>query len=126
MLKYSDLSKGQRKCIDTFVAHDAKFATADTITSKHMYNTWKEIFKKRVAGSADWNIGYPHWLSKNNQIERGLLAFPGPRSVELSKDAVDSLEKSKLQKIINTSKEDTLGISDDEFLAELKANGIEV
>jgi hypothetical protein len=37
------------------------------------------------------------------------------------------LEKSKLQKILDNSEEDGVeSISDEEFMAELKANGIEV
>jgi len=37
------------------------------------------------------------------------------------------LEKSKLQKILDSSEQDVVeSISDDEFMAELKANGIEV
>jgi hypothetical protein len=124
MLKYSDLSKGQRKCINAYVAHRPELASADTIVSKEIYRIFKELEALRATGGE--KVGYPNWLLKNNQIQRGVHSFPGPRSNGLTDTEINSLEKSKLQKIINTSKEDTLGISDDEFLAELKANGIEV
>jgi hypothetical protein len=125
MLKYSDLSKGQRKCIDAFVAHHPELATADTLASKDMYHIWHDIFAKRADGAA--KIGYPHWLSKHNQISRGILSFPGPSSKGLTTEEMNSLEKSKLQKILDNSEEDGVeSISDEEFMAELKANGIEV
>lgn len=124
MLKYANLSKGQKKLIDAFVAARPELATADTIKSKDMYHIWQEIYAKRTDGGV--KVGYPHWLSKHNQISRGVLSFPGPQSAGLSATQVASLEKSKLQKIIDTSDTDGVEISDTEFLDELRANGIEV
>jgi hypothetical protein len=125
MLKYSDLSKGQKRCIDAFVEHRPELASAETLASKDMYYIWQEIFAKRADGGP--KIGYPHWLSKFNQLERGMLAFPGPNSKGTSKKtsakAQSELEKSQLQRIIDTS---DVVIDEDEFAAELKANGITV
>lgn len=124
MLKYSDLSKGQKRCIDAFVKYHPELASAETLASKDMYHIWHEIFNDRSSGAP--KIGYPHWLSKNNQIRRGVLAFPGPESKGLTEQEQTELEKSKLQKILDNSDQDEVEFSDDEFMAELKANGIEV
>lgn len=124
MLIYAKLSKGQKKLIDAFVEARPELATADTILSKDMYHIWQEIYAKRDAGGV--KVGYPHWLSKHNQISRGVLSFPGPQSAGLTDKQVAKLEKSKLQKIIDTSDADDVEISDTEFLDELRANGIEV
>ena len=125
MLKYSELSKGQKRCIDAFVEHRPELASAETLKSKDMYHIWQEIFAKRKDGGP--KIGYPHWLSKFNQIERGVLAFPGPKSKGTTKKqsakATSEFEKSKLKQIIDTS---DVQINEDEFAAELKANGINV
>jgi len=121
MLKYSELSKGQKRCIDAFVEHRPELASAETLASKDMYHIWQEIFAKRADGAP--KIGYPHWLSKFNQLERGMLAFPGPNSKGVSKKVQTQLEKSQLQRIIDTS---DVVIDEDEFAAELKANGISV
>jgi len=124
MLTYADLSKGQKKLIDAFIQYRPELATADTLNSKDMYYIWQEIFADRANGGP--KVGYPHWLSKNNQIRRGVLAFPGPQSKGLTEEQRTELEKSKLQKILDNSTEDEVEFRDDEFMAELKANGIEV
>lgn len=119
MLKYADLSKGQKRCIDAFVEHRPELASADTLASKDMYYIWQEIYAKRGDGGV--KIGYPHWLSKHNQIQRGLLSFPGPNST----GDTTALEKSKLQKILNES-DPVEEANEEEFLAELRENGIQV
>ena len=125
MLKYSDLTKGQKKTIDAYVAHRPELASAETLASKDINIIWNELFVLRAKGGA--KVGYPKWLTRFNSIDRGNVSFPGPGSKGLSKTEVDTLEKSKLQKILDSSEQDVVeSISDDEFMAELKANGIEV
>ena len=124
MLTYADLSKGQKKLIDAFVQYRPELANAETLSSKDMYYIWQEIFADRANGGP--KVGYPHWLSKHNQIRRGILAFPGPQSKGLSEAEQSELEKSKLQKILDNSDQDEVEFSDAEFMDELRANGIEV
>jgi hypothetical protein len=125
MLKYSDLSKGQKRCIDAYVAHRPELASAETLSSNDMHHMYFEIRAKRADGGP--KVGYPNWLTKFNSLERGMIAFPGPNSKGISKKtsakAKSELEKSKLQEIIDTSE---VVIDEDEFAAELKANGINV
>jgi hypothetical protein len=125
MLKYSDLTKGQKKTIDAYVAHRPELASAETLGSKDINIIWNELFVLRAKGGV--KVGYPNWLTRFNSIDRGNVSFPGPGSKGLSKTEVATLEKSKLQKILDSSEQDVVeSISDDEFMAELKANGIEV
>ena len=125
MLKYSDLTKGQKKTIDAYVAHRPELANAETLASKDINIIWNELFALRAKGGV--KVGFPNWLTRFNHIDRGTVAFPGPGSKGLSKAEVATLEKSKLQKILDSSEQDMVeSISDDEFMAELKANGIEV
>lgn len=125
MLKYSDLTKGQKKTIDAYVVHRPELASAETLASKDINIIWNELFVLRAKGGS--KVGYPNWLTRFNSIDRGNVSFPGPGSKGLSKTEVATLEKSKLQKILDSSEQDVVeSISDDEFMAELKANGIEV
>jgi hypothetical protein len=119
MLKYSDLTKGQKRCIDAFVTYRPELASAETIATKDLFVLWQEIYSQRANGAP--KVGFPNWLSNNNQIQRGLLSFPGPNST----GNATALEKSKLQKILNDS-DPVEEVNDDEFMAELRANGIEV
>lgn len=125
MLKYSDLTNGQKKTIDAYVAHRPELASAETLGAKEINIIWNELFALRATGGV--KVGYPNWLTRFNHIDRGTVAFPGPGSKGLSTEQVATLEKSKLQKILDSSHQDVVeSISDDEFMAELKANGIEV
>ncbi len=120
MLKYSDLTKGQKRCIDAFVERYPELASAETITTKEIQKIFWEIHETRAAGAP--KIGYPLWISKNNQVARGVHAFPGPQSTGNQTE----LAKSKLQKILDTSDTVEVESNDEDFLAELRDNGISV
>lgn len=127
MLKYNDLSNAQKKLVDTFVEYHPELASAETITSKQMHTIWHEIFNNREAGAP--KLGYPHWLSKNNQVSRGVLAFPGPETKGLTEQEKADYEKSEIQSIVDdveVTVKPVSGYTEDEFLDELRANGINV
>lgn len=126
MLTYADLSKGQKRCIDAFVALRPELASAETITTKEVQSLFWQLHEQRESGAA--KIGYPLWLSANNTISRGVFAFPGPNSVTTKvygkPKATKTLGKQKLDKIMQDSI--PVEIDTDEFEAELRANGIQV
>lgn len=128
MFKYTDLSKGQKRCIDSFIAIDPSLASAETITTKDVQKLFWTLHEKREAGDA--KVGYPLWLSANNSISRGVFAFPGPNSpVNLTVSTVKTKQaaavgKNKLDKFMKDST--PVVIDQDEFEAELLANGIQV
>jgi hypothetical protein len=128
MLKYTDLTKGQKRCIDSFIAIDPALATAETITTKEVQKLFWALHEQREDGAA--KVGYPLWLSANNTISRGVFAFPGPNSpvnatVSTAKSKQTAASgKKKLDQIIKDST--PVEIDQDEFEAELRANGIQV
>lgn len=125
MLKYSNLSKGQKRCIDAFISIRPELASADTITTKEVQKLFWTLHDGRSNGGP--KIGYPLWLSANNTVSRGVFAFPGPKSagsVTASVAKQNAAAKQKLEKIIEDS--EPVSIDEDEFEAELRANGIQV
>lgn len=125
MLKYSDLTKAQKKAIDAMVQYEPSLANAETVATRDIHFLVMKIYGDRASGGP--KIGYPNWLTKHNSIRRGVVAFPGPGSKGLTEKEQTELQKSKLQKVLDESQVDEVeSISDDEFMAELRANGIEV
>lgn len=122
MLKYANLSKGQKRCIDAFISVRPELASADTITTKEVQKIFWQLHEQRSNGGA--KVGYPLWLSANNTISRGVFAFPGPKSSGVSVATQNAAAKQKLEKIIEDSEK--VEIDEDEFTAELRANGIQV
>ena len=123
MLKYSDLSAAQKRAIDAMVQYDPSLADAETVNMRDVQCLVMRIYADRANGGP--KIGYPNWLTRFNSVRRGVVAFPGPSSKGLTEEQQTALQKSKLQKIIDTSDSD-IQINEDEFMAELRANGITV
>lgn len=125
MLKYSDLTKGQKRCIDAFVSLRPELASASTITTKEVQKLFWTLHDERANGAP--KVGYPLWLSANNTISRGVFAFPGPKSpasVKVAAAKQTAAAKKKLEEILEDS--EPVSIDEDEFAAELRANGIQV
>lgn len=118
MLKYSALTKGQKRCVDAFIERSPELASAESISTKQIQKLFWEIHETRAADTP--KIGYPLWL-KVNTVQRGLFAWPGPQSTG---DGTE-LAKSKLSKILGESVV-VQSVDEAEFLAELRDNGITV
>jgi hypothetical protein len=122
MLKYANLSKGQKRCIDALVELKPELASAETITTKELRSMMWDLYHKREDGGV--TTGYPNWLVQFNGISRGVIAFPGPQSTGTSVAKQNAAAKQKLEKIIEQAEK--VEIDEDEFTAELRANGIQV
>jgi len=124
MLKYSDLSKSQKRFVDAVIEVRPTLASGGTITLKECAAVYYELRAQRTGAKGE-KIGYPNWLYNANKISRGVYEFPAPNAK--AKKAKVAEDVSKLQKIIAESDPvEVESVSDDEFLAELKANGITV
>ena len=124
MLKYSDLSKSQKRFVDAVIEVRPNLASGGTITLKECAAVYYELRAQRTGAKGE-KIGYPNWLYNANKISRGVYEFPAPNAK--AKKAKVAEDVSKLQKIIAESDPvEVESVSDDEFLAELKANGITV
>jgi hypothetical protein len=117
MLKYADLTKGQKRCVDAFVEQCPELDSADTVTTKQIQKVFWEIHETRAAGSP--KIGYPLWLNVNS-VQRGMFAWPGPNSTGQVEAA-----KTKLKQILSES-DPVESVNEEDFLAELRENGISV
>lgn len=151
MLKFSDLSMAQKKCVVALIEAQPSLKKNSKISLKEVVSITQDLAAKRTAGAP--KIGYPNWLFKTNKIERGLYQLPVPTDTELSnyvKDlnnkptsskivknkkvvkvakkatttAADLSETTRLEKIINESVEVDEDVED--FNAILRENGINV
>lgn len=151
MLKFSDLSMAQKKCVVALIEAQPSLKKNSKISLKEVVSITQDLAAKRTAGAP--KIGYPNWLFKTNKIERGLYQLPVPTDTELSnyvKDlnnkpasskivknkkvvkvakkttatATDLSETTRLEKIINESVEVDEDVED--FNAILRENGINV
>ena len=151
MLKFTDLSMAQKKCVVALIEAQPSLKKNSKISLKEVVSITQDLAAKRTAGAP--KIGYPNWLFKTNKIERGLYQLPVPTETELSnyvKDlnnkpasskivknkkvvkvakkttttAADLSETTRLEKIINESVEVDEDVED--FNAILRENGINV
>lgn len=149
MLKFNALSASQKKCVIALIEAQPSLKENGKITLKEVVAITQDLAAKRDQGAP--KIGYPNWLFKNNKVERGLYQLPIPTEQELSDFAQpkvkatapkvakakvakvapkksiavaeDSMEKSRLQSIIDDSVEYD---EDEDFNQILRENGIEV
>jgi len=125
MLNYSDLTKAQARFIDRAISIRPNLAEGGTITLKECAAVYDELRAER--SQTGEKIGYPNWLYNKNKIARGVYVFPAP-GVEISRQVqvkATELEEARLKKIIANS-QPVVGVDEDEFMNELRENGIAV
>lgn len=150
MLKFTDLSMAQKKCVVALIEAQPSLKKNSNISLKEVVAITQGLAAKRSAGAP--KIGYPNWLFKTNKVERGLYQLPVPTAAELSQytkdvatkptstkivknkkvvkvtkpvaSTTDLSETTRLEKIINDSVEVDTDVED--FNQILRENGIEV
>ena len=150
MLNFNELSMSQKKAVVAIVQHTPALKKTGRVTLKEIVAITQDLAAKRSQGAP--KIGYPNWLFKENKVERGIYQLPVPTDEEVkdfnaaisapkvkktkasatvkasskvvAQDA--AIEKSRLQNIIDESEVVEDFTSDQEFLDELRANGINV
>jgi hypothetical protein len=113
-MKYSQLTKTQKRCIDAFVAIQPDLATRETITRPEIEDLFNILYAERDHGGE--KIGYPMWLVKGEKVGRGSYKFPAPNAVASTETVKD--EGSGYAAPTETSQEDK------EFFTDLKEYGI--
>lgn len=111
-MNYANLSKTQKRVIDAFIKLRPELTNASTITRSEVEDLFSQLMTQRANGGE--KIGYPMWLVKGPKAGRGVYIFPAP-NVD-NTNAIDVVTK----RATVTTKED------EEFMAELRAAGIEV
>ena len=123
-MKYSELSKAQKVCIDAFVAKRPELASASSITRAEVETLWQLTYTDRDSGGP--KFGYPMWLVKGPKVARGVYVFPGPES----KGDVETVKvKNTKRKKTEESDEDPIVLPPEEeaeFQNDLKEFGITV
>jgi hypothetical protein len=142
MLKFSDLSKSQKKCVVALVDANPSLKSVAQITLKEVVAITQSLAAKRTDGAP--KIGYPNWLFKHNKVDRGVYQLPVPSEQELAdfmasftqgaaaqpKAKVTQVAKTKaavatrLEKIVEESPVHDQDV--EEFNQILRENGIEV
>lgn len=122
-MKYSELSKAQKRCIDTFIAKRPELATATSIPRTLVEELWYLTLAERGSGGA--KFGYPMWLVKGPKVGRGVYVFPSPNpSAEVKTVEVKNAKRKK-----QDDDEDIITLPPEEeaeFQNDLKEFGIEV
>lgn len=108
-MNYANLTKTQKRCIDAFIEIRPPLANSSFITRSEVEELFFILYEKRKEGGP--KIGYPMWLIKGEKVGRGEYVFPAPN---VKHEAI----AKQSQKVSS--------VEDEEFLAELRENGIEV
>lgn len=130
MLKYSDLTKSQKSFITRMLEVFPEYYSEKTLGAKQIHAAYYKL--KEMRTNTQEKLGYPNWLQNKNRVGRGEYKMPWPTETELAKTSSVKVAKkdpvaSKLQKIIDESPEVEVEYqTEDEFMAELRANGINV
>ena len=113
MLKYSDLTPTQKRCIDAWIKARPNLSAGGSITRKESTSIYYELRAKR-SGVKGSNIGPPLWLYAANELSRGVYQFPAPNY------------KTVVPKLTTINSDQYKSSDDEEFVDELRANGIVV
>lgn len=113
-MKYSELSKAQKRCIDAFVRIRPDLATAESITRPEVVMLFDTLYDARADGGE--KIGFPMWLIKGPKVSRGVYVFPAPGATQevKAKDAehIAPVTAAKIEE------------EDKEFFTDLQEYGI--
>lgn len=112
-MKYSDLNKTQKRCIDAFVKLRPELASKPSITRSEIEDIFAELFAARDRTGE--KIGYPMWLVKGEKVSRGTYVFPAPK---LDNEQVVAVQPKAKQKTVKVQEEEK------EFFTDLKEYGI--
>ena len=77
-MRYSELTKSQKLCIDEFIKFRPELATAKSISRQEVEEIWKALYELRDSGAT--LFGYPMWLIRGPKVSRGVYIWPAPDS----------------------------------------------
>lgn len=135
MLKFSELTKSQKRCIVKYIHLDSSLKENPEITLHKVGKLHALAFEDR--GSLNEKIGYPNWLFKNNKVKRGVYMIPVPSEQEMQDYISQTTQKNskqpskkdggkRLAKLVQEQKVAENEVNDVEFLDELKKYGITI
>jgi hypothetical protein len=120
MLKYNDLTKAQKRFVDTVVREFPEVKKTGTVSRKELESIYWTLNEKRAKGGE--KVGFPNWLTGPNKVGRGVFALPMPEAVAAKAKKTANAEKEKFEQIVNDGIVDVPEIEDsyDEELENIK------
>ena len=132
-MKYSDLTKSQKQCINAVISVKPELTEAIEVTRTQLAEAYFILRDLRTNNSP--KIGYPNWLCNNAKTGRGSYVWPAPTAADLVADSlivvapktkkVNTTQtqeaRIRLEKIMQPKVADTTHA---EFLDELRVAGI--
>lgn len=77
-MKFSDLSKGQKRCVLSLLKANEELKTTSSVSRKIIVETWTYI---KDAGS---KVGFPNWLLTSQfKNSKGLYVIPKPTAKDI-------------------------------------------
>lgn len=101
MLKYSDLTKAQKRFCDAILREDPSIAKTGTATRKQIESLYWTLNEKRATGGE--KVGFPNWLTGPNKVSRGVYQIPMPEATTVKAKKATTDERTRLEKIIDES-----------------------
>lgn len=136
-MEYSNLSRIKKEVIKAFIRVDPTLATATEISRAQFRAIAIELLNSRKPGEPIYGI--PQWLERSPNSTRGLYLWPAPTEADLEYELKNPNVKATRKRVVNTPattearqrlnnifNDVRVLVTDDEFEAELAANGITV
>lgn len=77
-MRYSELTKAQKLCVDEFIKYRPELAEATSISRTEIEEIWEVLYARRESGGAVF--GYPMWIVRGPKVSRGVYVFPSPET----------------------------------------------
>lgn len=99
MLKYADLTKAQKRYVDSALETDPTIAQRGGVVSrKELESLHWTMAETRQAGGE--KIGFPNWLTAKNRVGRGQFQLPMPEAVAKKAKKAVAEDKAKFEAIV--------------------------
>jgi hypothetical protein len=98
MLKFKDLTSAQKASVLAAIAHEPALSVSGEVEAKEIKRVFGEMVEKRASGGPV--VAYPVWLSKFNNVRRGVQMWPAPTEddlVYLAKAEADNVRVERIK-----------------------------
>lgn len=118
MLKYSELTKAQKRFVDAVLREFPAVKKSGTVSRKELESIYWTLNEKRETGGE--KVGFPNWLTGPNKVARGVFQVPMPEADVVKAKKTVAEEKAKFEKIVEDSILDEIDEDYDTDLETLK------
>jgi hypothetical protein len=101
MLKYSELTKAQKRFVDAVLREFPAIKKSGTVSRKELESIYWTLNEKRQSGGE--KVGFPNWLTGPNKVARGVFQVPMPEADVVKAKKTVAEEKAKFEQIVEDS-----------------------